>query len=103
MGKVSLHGWPPVFKKWIQLLYYIQITKYFIFWTNPTLLNGRPAIQGSYSNGECSLATLSTLPWQMILARCHDYLNRLGGDVGLTAGNPAINMLLKKERERNRL
>ena len=45
LGDVSLNGWSPVLQVWIQLLHYIQITAYFLFWSVPVLLNWRPAVQ----------------------------------------------------------
>ena len=44
-GEVPLKGWSPVLQVWIQLLHYIQITTYFLFWSNIALINWRPAVQ----------------------------------------------------------
>ena len=45
--KVSLYGWFPVLQVWTQLLLRIQITTYFLFWSNPILLYWRPDVQWS--------------------------------------------------------
>ena len=44
-GGVSLYRWPPVVLVWIQQLHYIQISTYFLLWSNHVLLNWRPAVQ----------------------------------------------------------
>ena len=44
LGEVSLWSWSPVLQAWIQLLHYIQIRTYFLFWSYPVFLNWRPAI-----------------------------------------------------------
>ena len=45
LGEVSLSGLPLVLQVWIPLLHQLQITTYFLFWSNSVLLNWRPAVQ----------------------------------------------------------
>ena len=47
LGEVSLCSWPTVLPVWIQLLHFIQIRTYFLFWSNPVLLSWRPTVQWS--------------------------------------------------------
>ena len=48
LGEVSLCSWPTVLPVWIQLLHFIQIRTYFLFWSNPVLLSWRPTVQWSF-------------------------------------------------------
>ena len=48
LGEVSLCSWPTVLPVWIQLLHFIQIRTYLLFWSNPVLLSWRPTVQWSF-------------------------------------------------------
>ena len=48
LGEVSLYNWSPVWQVWTQLLHPILITASFLSWSNPIVLNWRPAVAWSF-------------------------------------------------------
>ena len=57
-GAVLLYIWSPVSQIWTQLLHYKLVTRYFISWSNPILINWRPAVHWDFPYRECYLSQL---------------------------------------------
>ena len=59
-------GWSPVWLVWIEEFQYIQLTKYFLVWSDPIQLNSRPSV------GTVILPPMASVLWfgyQMELIR----------------------------------